>query len=266
MAKIQGTAVTRREVLGYAAAGLYACAMFVANPFVARAETSETQTGTDMQGESPDAALEASSNGGITFRGIPWYSTKSEVDSHLQKDGIKVGSGSDEDIYRMAAVNYANVTVGKDRVDGGGVRAYYSGASVAGYDNVRLYACYMWPIENEAIVASQDEALFYLAWYAFKDYGDYDALYVDLKSKIDGMYGSGVESSDKYHTWAYWYDQAEGNMIRLQVDTERTYATLAYMAGDADQRLDEVEVALTKMLAAEEEALRKQNSTNTSGL
>lgn len=262
--------LTRREAVCCAAVGLAGfCMSSMMNPLTAFAEALEAQDDSDGNSEQSDeqsSSVESAGDSGITFRGIPWYCTRKEAEELLAKDGIDAGLSTDEDIYRMSALDYANITSGSDRVDGGGVRAYYKGASVAGYKNVELNACYMWQVVDGLTVPSEDEALFYLAWYSFKEYGDYDALYADLKNKIDGLYGIGTEASSEYHTWTYWSDGDHGNVIRLQVNHKKTYATLAYMASWADERLDEVQVAMANVAALEEQALREENASNTSGL
>jgi len=204
----------------------------------------------------------------ILFRGIKWYSTKQEAEKQLYSEGASSHGilGSDEDIYRMNATNYSNITVGSDRVDGGGYRGWYAGISVAGYDVDDTYACYVYPIQDDRIIHDNELAELYLGWYTFgNEYADHQAIYDDLTSKLTSVYGQGSVNSTKYNTTTTWKD-IQGNYIRLLINDDKTYVTLGYMAADADNRLDVMAKALKDEQAIIEKEEREKNASDTSGL
>ncbi len=237
------------------------------SPNVSTSSTEEknAETTPDKATVENDEGIKRVEDGSIVFRGIPWYCTRTEAEKIVAQDGGKAGSSLSEDIYRMTATNYPNVTMGSDRVDGGGVRVYYSGLSVAGY-SVNAYACYMYPIEDNKIRASKEDSLFYFGWYSFEDeFGDHASIYEDLLAKLNGMYGEGTSSESEYFATTNWADEG-GNQVRLLIDADKSYVTLGYMASEADEKLDEVKAAVNNTAAAEEQDLRSENTSNTSGL
>ena len=214
--------------------------------------------------------IEDTDDGIIRFRGIRWYSTKKDVENYLVESGSSTGgwSSSDNDIYRMSGINYTNVTMGSDRVDGGGYKGRYPGVSVAGYAASGTYACYIYPInEDGSVNISEDDAQFYFGWYEFTqdDYADIPSIYEDLKTKLCTLYGDGQENETKYHITMTWKD-TENNQVRLLMNTDSTYITLGYMAAGAEERLDEMESALDRMNSQKESKEREENKENTSGL
>lgn len=220
--------------------------------------------------EDQSKQSEEADEGKITFKGIPWYTTKAEVEKELFKDGAASHGilGNPNEIYRMGATDYSNVTMGTDRVDDGGYRGWYSGISVAGYDVEDTYACYVYPINDDGTInESEDEAELYFGWYKFEKekYEGLKELYDDLNTKLVSLYGEAQENATEYFTTLTWKDSEE-NQIRLLINSKETYVTLGYMAADADVRLDEAQEAVAKTKALEEENAREANKSNTSGL
>lgn len=214
--------------------------------------------------------IEEADDGIIRFRGIRWYSTKKDVENYLLENGAGNGgwSSSNNDIYRMSGIDYTNVTMGDDRVDGGGYKGWYSGISVAGYEASSTYACYIYPLnEDGSVKLSEDDAQFYFGWYTFTqdDYTDITSLYDDLKTKLCSLYGDGQENETKYHITTLWKD-VENNQVRLLMDSDASYITLGYMAAGADERMDEMQKALDVMNSQKEAEEREENKDNTSGL
>lgn len=206
----------------------------------------------------------------ITFRDIPWYSTKAETEAVLFSNGAKKGGwmSSPNNIYRMGAINFRNSTSGSDRVDGGGYMGWYSNVSVAGYNVADTYACYIYPFdENGKIIRSDDDAQLYFGWYSFgpNDYSDHRAIYDDLNEKLASLYGEGTPETDDYRSSITWYDDSN-NQIHILINSDEDYVALGYMATDADARLDEMQSALDAEAVSAEAAEREANKENVSGL
>ena len=210
----------------------------------------------------------------ISFRSIPWYSTKADTEEILYGEGASEGgwSSDTENIYRMSGIDYPNVTNGSDRVDGGGYKGWYSSVSVAGYEASDTYACYVYDIdENGVINKNADDAKLYFGWYIFdsNDYADVKVIYEDLEQKLVSLYGEGTsDKEDDYFSSIIWSD-AGNNQIRLLLggkNKESQYITLGYMAADADVYLDEMQNALDAEAMEDEAAEREENKNNVSGL
>lgn len=225
--------------------------------------TTESQTTTDSSSESST----------ISFRSIPWWTSKSEVEKTLVSDGAEIQQAAFEDhILRMSGIDFSNTTSGNDRVDGGGIVGRYSGIGVAGYTPTDTQACYIYTLnEDGSINKDKDSAQFYFGWYTFdsNDYVDGESVYNDLSQKLTSLYGTG-ESNDEsdYFTTITWHD-ANSNQIRLLLggkNKDYKYVTLGYMAADADSRLNEMQAALDAEAIANEAAERESNKDNLSGL
>ena len=204
-------------------------------------------------------------NGEIVFRGVPWYSSRKETETIIRNSSSRKGP---TDIYRMSAIDYDNVTSGSDRVDDlGGCMAHYYNMNVAGWTPSSTYICYIYPIVDGIIIRDDNLAQMYFAYYKFSrgDFADHKALYDDLQHKLNNTYGQGRETVEDYHTWTRWYD-ASGNYIQLLVDNDYDYASLGYIASDADQRLDEMQIAIDAEKTAEEQQRIKKNQDNYEGL
>lgn len=207
------------------------------------------------------------------FRNIPWYSTKKETEKILTDGGAKIQTAVFKDnILRMDGINYTNIISGTDRVDGGGIVGRYSGINVAGYDVSDTCACYIYSIDENGIIdKSEDNAQFYFGWYTFdsNDYVDGEAVYNDLLQKLSSLYGTGTSNTeDDYFSTTTWHDSSD-NQIRLLIGAKNedyTYVTLGYMVSDADERLDEMQVALDNEAIANEAEKRKSSKDNVSGL
>lgn len=203
--------------------------------------------------------------GEIVFRGVPWYSTRKEAESII---GVSSKTKGPNTIYRLEAIDYDNVTMGSERVDDlGGCRAYYSNISIGGLKPSSTYVCYIYPIIDGKIIRDDDLSQLYFGYYKFSygDFGDYKAIYNDLKRKLNSAYGNGEESIDTYHTITIWKDDI-GNTIQLLCDNDNDYASLGYIAADANDRLDEMIVAINQEKAQEETKQREINENNMEGL
>lgn len=205
----------------------------------------------------------------ISFRGFDWYTTKQDVEGQLFSEGASSGGwfSNSNDIYRLSGTDYANVTMGSDRVDGGGIREWYANVSVAGYNPSNTYACYVYAIQDGKIVYDENLAELYFGWYTFEsdNFADFDGIFDDLNAKLTNLYGKGKKKATKYNTYITWTDKKK-NMIRLYINDNKDYVTLGYIAGDAEKRLDAISKALAKEAKEKEKVEREKNKDNNSGL
>lgn len=214
-------------------------------------------------------ALYEGVEGLITFRDFDWYVTKEEFEEKLYEEGASSHGalGNPNNIYRLSATNSSSITFGSDRVDEGGYRGWYADVSVAGYQVDDTYACFVYPIVDGEIIRDDDKAEFYFGWYTFKkgDYEDIQSIYDDLSNKLASIYGEGNMNSDRYYTTITWTD-VQGNFIRLLINKNQDYATLGYMAANAESMLNDMDKAISNEAALAEAKAREENASNTSGL
>ncbi len=209
----------------------------------------------------------------FTFRNIPWWSTKSDVEKLLVGEGAEIQQAAFPDnILRMSGIDYINSTGGKDRVDGGGIVARYSGIKVAGYTPSDTQACYIYTLNDDGTINKDtDSAQFYFGWYTFDSYNytDGEGVYNDLAQKLQSLYGDGTSNTDDdYFSTITWSDES-GNQIRLLLggkSADYKYVTLGYMAADSDEKLDAMQTAVDAEAADQEAAEREKNKEDVSGL
>lgn len=225
--------------------------------------------------ESTESSLleDSTENSSFAFRNIPWWSTKTDAEKQLVAEGAEIQTAAFEDnILRMSGIDYANSTGAKDRVEGGGTVVSYSGLKVAGYTPSETEACYIYTLNDDgSINKDKDTAQFYFGWYTFesRDYADGEGVFNDLLQKLQSLYGEGVfNSDDDYFTTSTWTD-SDNNQIRLLLggkNKDYKYVTLGYIAAGADEKLDEMQVAVDAENVASEAAEREKNKEDVSGL
>lgn len=209
----------------------------------------------------------------ISFRNIPWYSSKAEAENILEDEGASSRDDAWEDYARrLSGIEFLSTMSGSDYINGGGIARNYSGLSVGGYDPSEIGACYIYGInEDGSLNRDADAAEFYFGWYAFdsRDYVDGVAVYDDFYQKLTSVYGDGLSNDEsKYFTTTDWVD-SNGNQIRLLLggkSSEKYYVSIGYIAADADSKLDSVQEALDAEAAAAEAAEREANKENVDGL
>lgn len=209
----------------------------------------------------------------ISFRNIPWYSSKAEAEQMLEGEGaISRDDAWGNYARRLSGIEFLSTMTGKDYVDGGGIARKYSGLSVAGYDPSEVGACYVYEInEDGSLNRDADTAEFYFGWYAFdsRDYVDGIAVYDDFLQKLTSVYGDGLSNDEsKYFTTTDWVDP-NGNQIRLLLggkSNESYYVSIGYITADADAKLDSVQEVLDAEAAEAEAAEREANKENVDGL
>lgn len=133
----------------------------------------------------------------ITFRGIPWGSSMSEIEDSFDSDMFYT--------YDEATVRrWKNIT---EQVDWEHLYDYPDGweclymgfgeyaMKVAGYDVIMSVACRYDIGENDEILKDKSDSVLCSASYTF-DVIDYVAAYDDLKAKLTSLYGDGIETTD----------------------------------------------------------------------
>lgn len=213
-------------------------------------------------------ALNEGVEGLITFRNFDWYARKADVEQQLYSEGAEDAywwRSNPNSIDRLEDSKSWNFV--RRALETGGYKGEYSGLTVAGYTPSQLSVCFMYPIENNVINHNEEEAELYLAWYHFgkDDFSDYEAIYNDLLTKLSSLYGEGKISNSKRCSMITWKD-IQGNMIRLWMNDDKNVINIAYMAFDADDRLDALIDEFEREAAEEEAEKRKKNVSDTSGL
>lgn len=224
------------------------------------------QSGNATQGNDAEKTI-------FDFRGIDWWAPKTDVDTQLVSEGAEIQDAAFKDnILRMSGIDYAGTTSGKDRVDGGGIVARYSGLKVAGYTPSDTQACYIYNLNDDGTInKNEDSAQFYFGWYTFenRDFADVGGVYNDLSQKLQSLYGDGVTNEDDdYFSTVTWTD-SDNNQIRLLLggkNKDYGYVTLGYIAAGADEKLDEMQVAVDEENVQKEAAEREKNKADVSGL
>ena len=201
----------------------------------------------------------------IKFRGIEWYTKFPIVNEMFEGNSPYVFENADIDSIEYA--EWGGIFT-EDRTNEAGVSVYYHDLDVAGY-TAEVKAYYMYPVVNGVSVRETDEAEFYFAMYTFEDYEDMDSVYADLKNKLVSLYGEGKQKRNGYYKESTYWEDARNNALWIVLDAEDDIIReirLAYTAGDAKDRLNELRAVLLSEKAAEEEDSRAQNTENTSGL
>lgn len=232
-------------------------------PVFAEETSSENSATTQAETQAQDS--------GIMFRDIPWYTTREDMEKIFAENEIAESDNFTEDnnAYRLSVINFENVYDSGDYVEGGGYSTRYHGMTVAGYTPSEVDVSYMYPVNNDGSLTKDNNlAQFYFARYVFdtNDYTGLQAVHDDLLGKLKTIYGDAPTlSEEKYWTTETWADEND-NTIQLLISDDADYVCLAYIAGDADTRLDAVQTALDNEALAQEESERQANASNTDGL
>lgn len=217
----------------------------------------------------PEYAVTADnvSDGLIRFRGLEWYSDYSTVHSLLLQDCepnfLPCYCLENTTIDSINRIEWAYM-FSDDRVDEAGVSVCYYDISVAGYvADVDVY--YMYPIKNGKVDRNLESSQMYTAYYVFEDMADLPAVYDDLSVKLTSLYGEGTPKSNGYYNSIYWQD-SQGNMAWLLIESDNTEVRLGYAAGDHITRLGKLRDQIRDETIAAEDESRQNNAGNTSGL
>ena len=205
----------------------------------------------------------------ILFRDIPWYSTKKDVEEDFFPDGAEAAGwmSNRNEIYWTDEDDFFGDSMLPKYMDQAGVHGWYSNITVAGYTPSSTMACYIYPVTDGTIIRSDDDAQLYVAWYSFygDDFLDYDAIFKDLKGKLDLLYGESYDSSGSIYVQQSWKDE-QGNEIKLCTDEKQDFVTLTYVAGGSVDKLTEMQNCLEQEKKTLEEEERAKNIANTDGL
>lgn len=183
---------------------------------------------------------------GITFRNVPWGSTRTETEAIL-------GNGS-------SSGSYITASRGSVYTDGIGVQTKYKNWTLAGYPLQYAEVNYVYPVVDGMLIRDDSSAILYLAEYDIWDVGDTNAVVEDLTTKLSGLYGTYISGSWGERTWT----DENGNYIELSYSSSRVY--LIYSSAQAEELLGRAYQAIQDERREQEELLRIQNQNNTDGL
>lgn len=222
----------------------------------------------------------------ITFRGIPWGSSLTEVEEYFSN--LSIVDFDSEDVKRDTILN--------DDYDVYSNNSYeccwhdfvfpHGSITVAGYDvNIHLY-CFYGIDENGNVLREKEDSVFYAASYDL-EVVDVETSYEDLVNKLTSLYGEGslqtsggtvyygsstgsgtYEYEERIMTWLG--DNDTGVRIYCIVnDLEHSQGdpgsiTIYYAKTDAWIELDKLQNALHQEAIANESANR--DASDTSGL
>lgn len=173
----------------------------------------------------------AAFDGQITFRGVKWYATESEVDIILLSPGAKKFS-----------VSLDNNKIAEDKPIS--IAKFYSGIKVADYIPHITVVNYLFPIENGKIIRDMEKAMFYRGSYYFNSDENHPMLFDELKMKLTSLYGepSLNEVPNEGEPTEYqviWTDNI-GNSTELIMSSQAEGVRLNYIANNSSERLEEL--------------------------
>lgn len=183
---------------------------------------------------------------GITFRNVPWGSTKIEAEEILGE--------------RSSFSSYITARRGFVYTDGRGVQTKYTNWTLAGYSLEYAEVNYVYPVVDGMLIRDDSSAILYLAEYDIWDVGDTNAVVEDLTTKLSGLYGTYSSGSSDKRTWT----DENGNYIELSYSSSRVY--LIYSSAQAEELLGRAGQAIQDERREQEELLRIQNQNNADGL
>ena len=183
---------------------------------------------------------------GITFRGVPWGSTRAEAEAIL-------GAPSN-------TITYICAGVGSVYTDGRGISTYYAGWTVAGYPVPTATLGFVYPVLEGKLLRDDSLAVMCSGMYEIQNIGDVNAVMDDLTTKLSALYGSYTHGSFNTRVWT----DANGHSITLWPTDTSVY--LLYYHADRDALMNAAVQAIADERAEQEELLRIQNQNNTDGL
>ena len=186
------------------------------------------------------------SSDGISFRKIPWGSTRAEAEEIVGK------ANSTDRRYIL------NTISGRHR-NGLGLQDQYKDWVVAGYPVEYSSLYYVFPVVDDILIRDDSLSQFYLAQYRFPNLGDVNAAVSDISEKLKSLYG-------EYKIGTYgefiWSDK-DGNTLVLESHPD---ISLMYYAANAEELIAAAKRAVDLENAEQEEMVRMQNQGNTDGL
>lgn len=213
----------------------------------------------------------------ITFRGIPWGSSMAEVEKALDLEYFY--SYDDASMLKWRSVCEYDYSYAYDHPAGWSASSYGSDAlTVAGYKACPTIYCAYGLSDDGKVLRGRAESIFYLGGYEF-DVVDCDAAYRDIKEKLTGLYGEGVEEvtveegfyytdsgngSFDYEVRKTTWANSNGTGIKLhavvsELNDPAIYTnslSLWYGKTDMDDYLDELQAAIHREMVEAENASR----------
>lgn len=179
----------------------------------------------------------------IMFRGIPWGTTRSEVEQ-------QIGITSRQSTY----LSKLNRVIGEDI----GISTSYSTFQLAGY-SVSTDVNYVYPIEEGVIIRDADLAMIVFVEYIIFDVSDASKVVDDLTNKLVKLYGN-YQIDDGARIWF------DNNNNAIQVHPASTRIYIIYTSEMTDRMIDSANQVRNAEVAEQEELLRIQNQNNYDGL
>ncbi len=212
--------------------------------------------------------------GSFTFRGIPWLTTRAEVEEKLTGEGYRLFMQRNNidipDWYQTRA--YKN----EDTISEGGCRSNFLDASVAGY-KADVDAYFWYPIVDGRVQRNPDSSQLYLANYRILDGDDQEQVYEDLLRKMKSIYGTPQttekDAKDDFgfsiNTSGSLWTADDGSRIWLAKYKE--FGQIAsvkiwYAAPETTETLQALEAQIAKEIKEAEDAERERIKNNTDGL
>lgn len=175
----------------------------------------------NAKGNLPDSQSE------ITFRNIPWGSTKQKAEEVLGEPSIET----------TTLLYLSGTTVDKDI----GIGAKYSRhpLTVAGYTSKRTKVSYVYPVIDGIMLRDDDNAILFFAGYEIMDdTNDVNTIFEDLTEKLSKLYGEYVANdNDKSRIWT----DALNNSVQLELFGNSVMVN--YTCGMAEELVNEAQKA-----------------------
>lgn len=179
----------------------------------------------------------------IMFRGIPWGTTRSEVEQQI---------GLPSQVFEYLAEE--NLVISSET----GIKTSYYGIQLAGY-SATANINYVYPVVDGRMLHDKDLAAMAYVEYVLWNVGDGNMIAEDLTQKLVQLYGDYQTHSKR----RVWYDNAN-NEIEMRIYSNSVY--IYYISRNSEQMINVAEKALDAELAEQEEILRLQNQNNYDGL
>lgn len=179
----------------------------------------------------------------IMFRGIPWGTTRSEVEQQI---------GLPSQVFEYLAEE--NLVISSET----GIKTSYYGIQLAGYSETANIN-YVYPVVDGRMLHDKDLASMAYVEYVLWNVGDGNMIAEDLTQKLVQLYGDYQTHSKR----RVWYDNAN-NEIEMRIYSNSVY--IYYISRNSEQMINVAEKALDAELAEQEEILRLQNQNNYDGL
>ena len=183
---------------------------------------------------------------GITFRSVPWGSTRAEAEALLGMPTHDSGF-----VYSNIKAIY---------IDGRGFSTFYKNWTVAGYPVSTATLGFIYPVLEGRRLLDKELAIMCSGRYEIENIIDVDAAMDDLTTKLISLYGPYTNGRNSARIWM----DSHGHSVTLRLSDSSIY--LLYYHADRDALMNAAAQAIAAERAEQEELLRIQNQNNTDGL